>query len=436
MGNIFTSFRKEKIFAFALIIFGIFSYFIGFYFREISNGAGHNDLEFHIWLLVNDFENNLFETLQNYLSYKEATFPFFHLFQAIFNPFKSQVIYYCLSNTFFNLIILLIFSYFLKKKKIFKSNENFLILLTACILLFSPWFRSSSFWGMTENFSLFFLIPSLYYFSKLCENNLGLKSNIILTVLISLTIYSRQQYIFLPLSHILILLIDKKFKQLIHSILIYTLLSFPGLYAFNLWSVFENISNATSASDYISLKNIFYNIPKISTLILFYLAPIIIINYKKYLNIIFSKKFLLIFIIIFIIEYLLFDKISYSKMGGGFIIKFNSIFFNNSVYLILLVSSFFFSILVVKIKSLNYRYHLILFLTFVIIGLPEYLFQEWFDPIYLFVYFIFLPKPIILANRLNLAKSIYFLILWEIAILVIALFYYHYYIGLPMFYKF
>ena len=428
--------KLENLYFYIATILILSFYLLGFYIREISNGAGHTDLQLHIWLLVNDFEKDLSNTFKNYLSYKEATFPFFHLFQALVNPFKNKVIYYCLSNTIFNLLILFVFYYFLKKKEIFKPNENNLLILTVLIVLLSPWFRSSSYWGMTENFSLFFLIPSLFYFSKICESKIESKLNIILTISICLTIYSRQQYIFLPIAHLLILIIDKDFKKLVQSILIYFVFSIPGLAAYNVWGVFEDINNATSASSYISLKNIFYNIPKISTLFLFYLIPILILNYRRILDIFFSKKFLIIFSVIFVIEYFLFREISYPAMGGGYIIKFNIIFFNNNMIFILLLSSIFFSLLVIYRDSFNFRYYLLFILIFIIIGLPEYLYQEWFDPIYIFVYFLLLPKSMIVTNNLNQEKSIYFLLVWELSILIIAISYYHFYLNLPFFYNF
>ena len=80
-----------------------------------------------------------------------------------------------------------------------------------------------------------FLIPSLFYFSKICEGKIESKLNIILTISICLTIYSRQQYIFLPIAHLLILIIDKDFKKLVQSILIYFVFSIPGLAAYNVW---------------------------------------------------------------------------------------------------------------------------------------------------------------------------------------------------------
>ena len=112
--------KKKNIYTFFLVFFIFIFYFFGFYYREITNGAGHSDLQYHIWLLVNDFDTDFIGTLKNYISYKEATFPFFHIIQAKLNPFKTSVIAYCLFNTILNLLILLLFYFFLKKKEIFK----------------------------------------------------------------------------------------------------------------------------------------------------------------------------------------------------------------------------------------------------------------------------------------------------------------------------
>ncbi len=419
-----------------IISFCLSAYFLGFYVREISNGAGHTDFQYHIWLLINDFDKNFSDTLKNYLSYKEATFPFYHIIQSFLNPFKFHYLSFCLSNTIFNLTILVIFFYFIKKKNIYDKknlNNNFLIIF---ILLLSPWFRSSSYWGMTENFSIFFLIPSLFYLSNLFEKRINNYENLILTVFICLTIYSRQQFIFLPFSHLLILFIDKNYKKLFQSTIIYFVFSLPGLYVYNLWGVFGNLDNATSASDYISLKNIYLNIPKISTLFLFYLIPIIILNFEKFYQTLLKKKSFITFILIFIIQYFLFKDINYSNFGGGYFIKFNNLFFDNNMLFPIILSSLFFLILISFQNILNYRYYVLLFFIFIVIGLPKYLYQEWFDPIYIFFYFILLPKNLILTSKLNSLKSIYLLITWETLILIIAIIYYHGVLKIPFFYSF
>lgn len=429
------NFKSENIIALILISLSIILYFIGFYFREISNGAAHTDFQLHIWLLINDFEKDFIGTLKNYLTYREATFPFYHSIQSILNPFKSNYSSFHFSNTILNLFILFIFYYFLKKKISF-DNSNLSIIIIPFIFLLSPWFRSTSFWSTTENFALFFLIPACYYLFLLIKDQDNHKTNFLLTLFISLTIYSRQQFLFLALTHISILIISSDYKKLLNTFVYYFFLSLPGIYTYYIWGVFSDLNNATSASNYISLQNIFVNIPKISTLIFFYLAPIFLINIKTIRKIINFKEFLIYFVLIIFIEYILFKNINYGKFGGGYIIKFNQIFFNNSIYLIILISSIFFSIIICLRKLINYRYYLLLLFIFLVIGLPKYLYQEWFDPIYLIFYYMLIPEEKLVLFNLNKTKSIYFLYIWELTILFIAIIYYHLYLKLPIFYIF
>ena len=147
--------EKNKL-GFLLILLILLSYFIGFYIREISNGAGHIDLEHHIWLVISDLKKIISKQLKiiKIMDMEKQLFHFFHSFQSFFNPANKNILY-CLNNTIFNLLVIFIFYQFLKLKKI-EFENNFLIILIPFIVLLSPWFRSSSYWGMTENFLLFF----------------------------------------------------------------------------------------------------------------------------------------------------------------------------------------------------------------------------------------------------------------------------------------
>ena len=426
-------FERNKL-SLILIFLLLSSYFLGFYFREITNGAGHIDLEYHIWIIVNDLRKDYFETIKNYQSYKEATFPFFHSFQSFFNPADRNILY-CLNNSIFNLFILLIFYQFLKLKEI-EFEKNFLKILIPFILLLSPWFRSTSFWGMTENFAFFFLIPSLYFLNLLIQKKISFKNNLILTVLISLTLYARQQFLFLAVFHILILLLNNNKKELIFTIAVYSLLSLPGFYVLSTWGVFKDISQVTSASDGLSLENILLNVPKISSLLFFYSIPIVLINFSQFLKIFFSKKCLLIFILVLFIKYLLFNDIDYPFKSGGYIVKFNYFFLNNDPKLLILISSAFFAYIISIIKSNNYKYFLILPLIYLNYGFVNSVYQEWFDPLYILMYYIFFSKDHIVNLRLNKNRTITFLFIWEFVILMIAYVYYHGIKKIPLFYTF
>ena len=427
---------ENKKFSLFLILFILLSYFLGFYVREISNGAGHIDLEHHIWLVITDLKKDYFDTIKNYQEngYGEATFPFFHSFQTFFNP-ASKNILYCLNNTIFNLLVIFIFYKFLKLKKI-EFEDNFLVYLIPFIVLLSPWFRSSSYWGMTENFSFLFLIPSLYFLNLLIAKKISSNQNLLLTVLISLTLYARQQFIFLAVFHILLLLLNKNRKDLIFSIIIYSLLSIPGFYVLFIWGAFEDLSQTTTQSTNLDFKNIFLNIPKLSSLFFFYSIPLILINVSKFSKIFFSKKCIFIFIIIFIIKFFVFYDLDYPKMGGGYIVKFNQFFLNNDPKLLIFISSAFFAFIISVINLSNYKYFLVLPLIYLNYGFVWFLYQEWFDPLYLFVYYIFISNNHILDLKLNKVGTIKFLFIWQFVILIIALIYYHGIKNIPLFYSF
>ena len=62
----FINSKFEKTISYALIILSIILFFLGFSLREISNGAAHTDFQLHIWLLINDFNENYFYTLKGF----------------------------------------------------------------------------------------------------------------------------------------------------------------------------------------------------------------------------------------------------------------------------------------------------------------------------------------------------------------------------------
>ena len=427
--------EKNKL-GFLIILLILLSYFFGFYIREISNGAGHIDLEHHIWLVISDLKKNYFQTIVNYQNngYGEATFPFFHSFQSFFNPATKNILY-CLNNTIFNLFVIFIFYQFLKFKKI-EFENNFLIILIPFILLLSPWFRSSSYWGMTENFAFFFLIPSLYYLDLLISKKISFNKNLLLTILISLTLYARQQYIFLALFHLLVLLLNNNKRELIFTIIIYSLLSLPGFYVLFTWGVFDDLSQTTSSSSSLNVKNILMNIPKISSLFFFYTIPLILINFSKFLEIFFSKKCILFFIGIFTIKLILFHDLSYSNLSGGFIVKFTQFFLFNDTKLLIFISSAFFAFIISVIKLSNYKYFLILPLIYLNLGFITTVYQEWIDPLYIFIYFLFLSKDQISNLKLDRNNTIKTLFYWEVGVLIIAFIYYHKIKDIPLFYTF
>ena len=123
-------------------------------------------------------------------------------------------------------------------------------------------------------------------------------------------------------------------------------------------------------------------------------------------------------------------------MGCGNLIKFNKLFFNEIILFIIVLSSFFFALLYSSRKFLNLSYYIVLISIILIIGLPIYIYQEWFDPIYLIILYILMPSSKIINMNLIKSSSIYFLFVWEFIIIVIGIFFYHFYLKIPFFYSF
>lgn len=424
-------YKKSK-FNYFLIAFFFITYFLGFYVRENSNGGGPNDLG-HIWAIINDFQINPYLTIKYYKVYEEATFPFFHIIQSFLNPFKSSYYVYCLSLTILNSLIVLLFFIFLRKKFGLKFKNS--IMLISSIILLSPWFRSSSFWGLTENLALFFLIPTYYYLNKIIEkNDKSITTNITITILISLTIYSRQTFLFLPIFHLIILFFFIKNRKITFvSLIIYTALAIPGIYTMNIWFKFNELKQSTHAFSYVSINNVIANIPKIASILFFYTAPFFFLSLKKISKIILEKKNIILLLTIYALHFFIYENISYSELGGGYLIKLNRILFGNNIYFILLVSSLFFFLSIKFFSKKNKIYYILLLIYFFINSLTEFVFQETFDPHYVIFIYLLLPKKIIKDNNLMNYKSIYTLQFFQVAILITAIFYYHYYLNIPFF---
>ena len=136
------------------------------------------------------------------------------------------------------------------------------------------------------------------------------------------------------------------------------------------------------------------------------------------------------------IKFFLYHDIEYSIKGGGYIVKFSQFFLNNDPLILILISSVFFSFIISIINSSNYKYFLILPLIYLNYGFVWSIYQEWFDPLYLFIYYIFFSREHISNLRLNTSSSIKILFVWEFAVLMIALIYYHLIKDIPFFYAF
>ena len=137
-----------------------------------------------------------------------------------------------------------------------------------------------------------------------------------------------------------------------------------------------------------------------------------------------------------LIKLILFHDLSYSNLSGGFIVKFTQFFLFNDTKLLIFISSAFFAFIISVIKLSNYKYFLILPLIYLNLGFITTVYQEWIDPHYIFIYFLFLSKDQISNLKLDRNNTIKTLFYWEVGVLIIAFIYYHKIKDIPLFYTF
>ena len=366
------------------------SYLFGFFLRENLAGGAENDFISFTWPAIEAFKRNFFLTLKNYGTFGEGSTPLFHILNAYLNPFTFSQISFQASITCLSLLNVLFFSQILKEKYKF---DNLNSLFYSSVFLILPFFRSSAFWGITENFGWLFLILSIKYFIRIeKEDNFKILPIFLLCLFSSLALYTRPYLIFFPIFVVLYSIFNGKKNLLKYSTIFYFLFSLPGLYILYIWDGILKIG--ISSSDQVSLTNyhnpkfILKNIIIFASIFMFYLVPIGISKYLYNSN--FLKKrdffiFLYIFLILIVLNFFnFFDYLNYEKLGGGAFLKLNQILFEN-----FLMPFFFISAIgimfILKFASISNK-NTLLFISLLIFCFPKFILQEYFEPLFLILF--------------------------------------------------
>jgi len=154
-----------------LILLSISSFFIGFIYGENSAGAGSLLGDFPgLWKNLQTFLNNDFATAIGYTTsldhenYQSSRTPLLYIVHKLFNPFVDSQINFIRSVFIFSLITPLLFYICLRQK--FKNEDTLLLILISSTLCLSPYFRTSSFWGLEENFGIISLLLTFIFLSN------------------------------------------------------------------------------------------------------------------------------------------------------------------------------------------------------------------------------------------------------------------------------
>ena len=191
-----------------LILLSIASFFIGFFYGENSAGAGtlYHDFE-NVWKNLKTFLNNDLSTAINFTAqndseiFQSSRTPLLYILNKVFNPFTGNKISFINSIFILSLSVPILFYLCLKQK--FKNEDNLLLILISTTVCLSPYFRTSSYWGLEENYSIITLLLTFLFLNQFLSNNNSLWRNYYQIFLVSffssLCLYFDQKLAIIPL---------------------------------------------------------------------------------------------------------------------------------------------------------------------------------------------------------------------------------------------
>ena len=379
-------------------IFSFLSILISFYLKidlsTLSTGGVTSDLNTH-WnyiLLLNKDINNLIN-LELGVDYILLSFPLHHLIFSLFDFLViNQTIFL---NYFFILSFIIPFIFFIiiKKEYPHQNFENHLFLASLVVIL--PAYQYSSIWGNPHTTALIFLLFAFFFIKKFqFENFTKNKFTYLSIFFLGLASYTRQYYIIFFPYIFLIFIKNISFKENLKLIIFTILLGIPGLIF-----ITKNLKLITGLHT-LNITNFNTSILISYSIIFFYILPFIIqyfLNDKSDFIKQIKKKIIITFGLTFLIVIILNFNFYYdSSIGGGIFFKISNILFNNNI--LLLITSFFgiFFTYFYCQKNIENLYLLIIFgITFTS---GFFVFQKYFEPLFLIIFLIFFDKEKILKS--------------------------------------
>ena len=423
--------NNYKIVISILIFLSFSSFFLGFYFDENSAGAGGLYGDFSLnWSNLQIFLNNDLITAINYTDgsdpdnfYQSSRPPLVYILHKLFNPFLGTEISFRRSVFIISLLGPVLFYFCLKQK--FKKEDNLLLLLIASLILLSPYYRTSSYWALDENYSFISLLITFLLLNNFLEPKEAQEEYkiyfqlLLLTFFSSLCIYFDPKLLIIPIICFFKIITSKKILRLkIFSILFYLIFSLPYIYLIILWDslIVPTFAEGRGIGSGLFLGNIGY----LSTMIAFYLFPLLLFKEKKLIDLIknfFSYKRSYLFISLFFIYlfYLLnfYDFEGQAMIGKGFVHKFSLILFQDYfLQKIFIYFSFFISWIIILIFiDKNIQDSLILLYFFLISIIQSWLLQEYIDPLILIMAFTFFSSQLFIKYKNSIFLYCYLSIL-------------------------
>ena len=402
-----------KILSIFLIFFSIFFYFYGFLVGENSAGAGGLKGDFsNVWITLQTFlKNDVLTSVKisgesvvqgQERLYISSRTPLIYILNKFLNPFVESKVSFIISIFCFSLLAPILFYYSLKIK--FPKNNSIILMLLACTILLSPYFRTSSYWALEENYGIVFLFVSYILLEKFFEEK-KIKSIVkflklfFLTFASSLCVYFDQKLLVVALFCFIKIIFSNENKSLkFLSCFLYFIFSIPYLYLIFLWG---NIIPTIDASVRTTGNNFYLSHLGFSlTIIGFYLIPLFFfqnIDIKKLIKFYFKNNLNLLFLLIFV-TYLFFSiffddyqSSKYPILGKGVIYKLSLWLFSDILMQkIFIYFNFIFFYFIVSLFLNQKIAECLIIFYFLISSIFIYpILQEYYDPIIIIFVFIF-----------------------------------------------
>ena len=415
---------KYKIYLifYSIIIFT--SYILGFFINENSIGSGnYNGDLIWIWKNFEIFKNhNLIDAIRNESFFGNRT-PLLYILNLYLNPFLYDIDTYRFSIFIFSLLGP--YSFYLCIKEKYKNVDIEIILLLSLIILLSPFYRTSAYWGMEIQYGIISALLGFYFIFKTKNIENISYSNLFFAILFSsATVYFDLKLVIVPLYvYLKILFSHTNINKKIFTTFFYFLFAVPYFLLILLWSglvpKLTQVYNPLQVTHLTTSKIHLVNILFATNILGFYLFPFLIFkknifdSIKKIPNL-FNSLLIIIFLayLVYFINYDLYDytDIITRESGGyknfyglGYSLKISNIIFEERLYAIILnVIIYLFSSLIILLVINNNLLNFFIILFFYLLSLFLFpLMQEYFDP------YIFIIGLLILKNEydLNLLRS-------------------------------
>ena len=399
-------------------------FFYGYFQNENSAGAGGYDGDFKlIWGNLILLKQGIISNLDNPL-YNDSRPPLSYIIHILLNPFTYNQEVFRLSNLIISSTIPFLLYFSIKQN--YPSLDKNLIFLLALIVTLSPYFRTTAYWALGENYGLIFLLLSFLKFKNLEKNFEKLKNyklflNIfIICLLSSIVVYFDQKLVFLPFL-VLILLFNLKIKPFFkfYSVILYFIFALPYFYLIYLWGslIPPSAASAREVGTTIHLFHPGYCLT-ILTISIFPFIFAVELNLKKIKMKLLSKKFILIFILFFIYFIFSFVYGNFENLridGKGAFHKLSLVLFDNISIRSLITMIAFLASIVFTYLVFDKKIDLFIIFYFILISLFTFPFyQEYLDPLLYILIFTFFKTSFDLKKNRNVYLIFIYLLIFSI----------------------